>query len=73
MGGKKEQKILPILVYAAVGLAGAFSFWQLATSANFGLMLANAPAYLLAIGGIAWGSLKFFNFDLVETVGEHTV
>jgi uncharacterized membrane protein YuzA (DUF378 family) len=34
--------------------------------------MSNAPAYLLAIGGVAWGTLKFAKFDLVETVGTYT-
>jgi len=66
------MKVVPMLVYAGVAVAGALSLWGLMTSANFGLAMSNAPAYLLAIGGVAWGTLKFAKFDLVETVGAYT-
>ena len=69
---EKKMKILPMLIYLGVGVAGLLSLYQLATSPNYGLLMSNAAAYLLAIGGIAWGSLKFLKLDLVETVGEYT-
>ena len=60
------EKILPKLIYGAVGIAGAMSLWGLLTTGSFGLTVSNVSAYLLAIGGLAWGLLKFAKFDLVE-------
>jgi len=60
------EKILPKLIYAAVGVVGVLSLWGLVSTQSFGLTVPNASAYLLGIGGLAWGLLKFAKFDLVE-------
>lgn len=59
-------KILPKLVYVGVTIAGLLALWALVQQPMLGLSVANLWSYLLAIGAIAWGTVKFAKFDLVE-------
>jgi uncharacterized membrane protein YuzA (DUF378 family) len=59
-------KILPKLIYLGVGIVGAMSLVSLISQPSLGISMANVPAYLLAIGGVTWGTTEFANFNLVE-------
>jgi uncharacterized membrane protein YuzA (DUF378 family) len=62
-------KVLPTLIYALVTIAGLMALWSLVQQPMFGLSMANLWSYMLAIGAVAWGALKFAKFDLVAKLG----
>jgi len=65
----EKMKLIPTVFYALVGVFGALAIWSLLTTMSFSLTVANLSAWFLAIGGFAWGLIKFMNFDLVKKAG----
>lgn len=57
-----------VFLYIAIFVAGLLTIYGLATKPNFGLVMDNVIPYLLAIGGIAWGMIKFLKIDVVKKV-----